>query len=296
MSFKDRVAEYRRRVEATLDRRLPKAAQFPERLHEAMRYAALAPGKRIRPLLVYGAGETIGVNADVLDGAAAAVELIHAYSLVHDDLPAMDDDDLRRGRPTCHRAYDEGTAVLVGDALQSLAFEVLASERHSNPSPERRLQLVWLLSQAAGSLGMAGGQMADIQAAGQTLSREELDRMHLLKTGALIRASVLLGGYAANEPRESDLSALSNFATHIGLAFQIQDDILDATGESAQLGKTAGADAARSKPTYTALLGVNEARETLHTIYSEALQALETFGEKAESLRYLADIIITRSN
>lgn len=296
MSFKDRTADYRHRVEATLDRRLPKASQFPERLHEAMRYAALAPGKRIRPLLVYAAGETIGASIDVLDGAAAAVELIHAYSLVHDDLPAMDDDDLRRGRPTCHRAYDEGTAILVGDALQSLAFEVLASERHTNPSPERRLKMVWLLSQASGSLGMAGGQMADIQAAGKSLSRDELDRMHLLKTGALIRASVLLGGYAANDPTESCLNALDIFATHIGLAFQVQDDILDATGESAELGKTAGADAARSKPTYTALLGVEEARKTLRAIYSDSLQALEIFGGKAEPLRYLADLIISRSN
>ncbi len=296
MSFITRIPDYRRRVEATLDRRLAPATEFPQRLHSAMRYAALAPGKRIRPLLVYATGETMNVPPDRLDGSAAAVELIHAYSLVHDDLPPMDDDALRRGRPTCHRAFDEATAILAGDALQTLAFEVLTSDRSTNPSPEKRLWLIWLLAQASGSRGMVGGQVVDIEAEGQVLGREALERMHMMKTGALIRASVLMGANSANDPDETALAALDRYAHHIGLAFQIQDDILDATGKSEQLGKVAGADAARGKPTYTAILGLEGARKALNAVYVEALEALEPFGERSEPLRSLAEMIVVRDH
>lgn len=294
MSFIERIPDYRQRVEFTLERRLAPETEFPQRLHSAMRYAVLAPGKRIRPLLVYAAGEAMNVSPDRLDGSAAAVELIHAYSLVHDDLPSMDDDALRRGRPTCHRVFDEATAILAGDALQTLAFEVLTSDRSTNPSPEKRLWLIWLLAQASGSHGMAGGQVVDIEAEGQVLGPEALERMHMMKTGALIRASVLMGANSANDPAATDLAALDRYAHHIGLAFQIQDDILDATGKSERLGKVAGADAARGKPTYTAILGLEGSRKALNTVYSEALEVLEPFGERSEPLRSLAEMIVMR--
>ncbi len=261
-----------------------------------MRYAALAPGKRVRPLLVYAAGETLSVPIERLDGPACAVELIHAYSLVHDDLPAMDDDDLRRGRPTCHRAYDEATAILVGDALQTLAFEVLSRDHAMIADPSRRLGMIALLAGASGSKGMAGGQMVDIEAAGKRMERAGLDEMHLMKTGALIRASVLLGADSLAEVNDVTLKRLEHFGNRIGLAFQIQDDILDATGEAARLGKTAGADAARDKPTYTGILGVEAARRALSEVYSDALDTLEPFGESAEPLLALARLIVQRDH
>lgn len=286
----------RARVQAHLDRWLPNENESPARLHAAMRYSALAPGKRIRPLLVYAGGRALKANLEQLDGPACAVELIHAYSLVHDDLPAMDDDDLRRGRPTCHKAYDEATAILVGDALQTLAFEVLARDRAMIGDPARRVRMVSLLAQSSGSRGMVGGQMVDIEASGKTLERGALDQMHLLKTGALIRAAVLLGADSAADTDEPTLRRMETFGTRIGLAFQIQDDILDATGDSVRLGKTAGADEARDKPTYTALLGVDGAREALMQAYGEALAALEPLGEDAEPLLALARLIIDRDH
>lgn len=296
MDFIERTPEYRARVEAMLERWLPAESEEPRRLHAAMRYAALAPGKRIRPLLVYAVGETLGVPPERLDGPACAVELTHAYSLVHDDLPAMDDDDLRRGRPTCHRAYDEATAILVGDALQTLAFEVLAKDRAMIADPARRLNMVALLAHAIGSRGMAGGQMIDIDAAGRGIERATLDDMHLKKTGTLIRASILLGADSFPDIGETALSSLGRFGTRIGLAFQIQDDILDATGDASRLGKAAGADAAKDKPTYTGLLGIDRAREALAQIYSEALEALEPFGEAASPLLELARLIVQRDH
>lgn len=296
MSFPERIPELRARAETVLERWLPAEGEAPVRLHAAMRYAVLAPGKRIRPLLVYAAGETLGVPLERLDGPACAVELIHAYSLVHDDLPAMDDDDLRRGRPTCHRAYDEPTAILVGDALQTLAFEVLARDRTMMSDPLRRLRMVSLLAMAAGSRGMAGGQMVDIESVGVRLERKGLDEMHLMKTGALIRAAVLLGADSFADIGEEDLERLGLFGARIGLAFQIQDDILDATGEASRLGKTAGADAARKKPTYTEILGLPAARTTLSRVYAEALGALEPFGERAAPLLTLARLIVERDH
>lgn len=294
--FLSELAALRARVETHLDRWLPDEEESPSRLHAAMRYCALAPGKRIRPLLVYASGRALRAVPEHLDGPACAVELIHAYSLVHDDLPAMDDDDLRRGRPTCHKAYDEATAILVGDALQGLAFELLARDRAMIGDPARRVRMISLLAQASGSRGMVGGQMLDIEAAGRKLERSALDRMHLLKTGALIRAAVLLGADSAPDTDELTLRRMETFGTRIGLAFQIQDDILDATGDSERLGKTAGADEALDKPTYTALLGVEGAREALVHAYGEALAALEPLGEDAEPLLALARLIIDRDH
>ncbi|MGH8427367.1 MAG: polyprenyl synthetase family protein [Gammaproteobacteria bacterium] len=294
--FVDRIPEYRLRTEAALARWLPSESEKPARLHAAMRYAALTPGKRIRPLLVYAAGEMLGVPVTRLDGPACAVELIHAYSLVHDDLPAMDDDDLRRGRPTCHQAYDEATAILVGDALQALAFEVLARDQVMIADPARRLRMVAALARAAGSCGMAGGQMMDIEVQGQRIERAALDDMHLMKTGALIRVSILLGAYSENEIADEALARLERFGSRIGLAFQIQDDILDATGDAKRLGKTAGADVAHDKPTYTAILGLARSREVLAAVYSEALEALEPFGEDAAPLLALAKLIVERDH
>ena len=286
----------RKRVETHLDRWLPDESEGAERLHAAMRYSALAPGKRIRPLLVYASGRTLKAEPEHLDGPACAVELIHAYSLVHDDLPAMDDDDLRRGRPTCHKAYDEATAILAGDALQTLAFEVLARDHAVIGDPARRVRMISLLAQSSGSRGMVGGQMLDIMASGKTLGRGALDQMHLLKTGALIRAAVLLGADSAPEVSELTLRRLETFGARIGLAFQIQDDILDATGTSERLGKEAGADEARNKSTYTAILGVEGAREALHHAYGEALAAIDPLGENAEPLLALARMIIDRDH
>lgn len=294
--FATRINAYRERVEIALSRWLPEETQAPGRLHAAMRYATLAPGKRIRPLLVYATGEALGVPVERLDGPACAIELIHAYSLVHDDLPAMDDDDLRRGRPTCHRAWDEATAILVGDALQTLAFEVLARDHGMVADPARRLHMVALLARAAGSSGMVGGQMVDIQAQGLQLERTALDNMHAMKTGALIRAAVLLGAHSLREPREAMLATLERFGSRIGLAFQIQDDILDASGDSSRLGKQAGADAAHDKPTYTGLLGVEEARQALSSVYSEALAALEPLGDATAPLVALSRLIVERDH
>jgi farnesyl diphosphate synthase len=294
--FTARIDAYRERVETVLSRWLPEETQAPARLHAAMRYATLAPGKRIRPLLVYATGESLDVPVERLDGPACAVELVHAYSLVHDDLPAMDDDDLRRGRPTCHRAWDEATAILVGDALQALAFEVLARDHAMVSDSLRRLNMTALLAHASGSAGMVGGQMVDIEAQGEKLARKELDNMHTMKTGALIHAAVMLGAHSLREPRDATLSALSRFGTRIGLAFQIQDDILDATGDSARLGKEAGADAALDKSTYTGLLGIAEARRALSNVYSEALGALEPLGDAAAPLITLSRFIVERDH
>jgi farnesyl diphosphate synthase len=294
--FFAQLPKLRERVEAHLDRWLPDETEDPERLHAAMRYSALAPGKRMRPLLVYASGLTLKAELEHLDGPACAVELIHAYSLVHDDLPPMDDDDLRRGRPTCHKAYDEATAILVGDALQTLAFEVLARDHAVIGDPARRVRMISLLAQSSGSRGMVGGQMIDILASGKRLERRALDQMHLLKTGALIRAAVLLGADSAPDVDELTLRRLETFGTRIGLAFQIQDDILDATGNSERLGKTAGADEVNDKSTYTAILGVDGAREALVQVYGEALAALEPLGENAEPLLALARLIIERDH
>jgi farnesyl diphosphate synthase len=271
---------------------LPTADVIPTKLHAAMRYALLGGGKRVRPLLVYAAGALFGADAATLSRAAAAVEMIHAYSLVHDDMPCMDDDELRRGKPTVHVAYDEATALLVGDALQSQAFVVL-SEATEVP-PTRVLAMVRLLAQASGSAGMCGGQAIDLDSVGLSLTLEQLERMHQLKTGALLRASVVLGALAGKDLDQNELNALNVYARAIGLAFQVVDDVLDATADSATLGKTAGKDAADNKPTYVSILGLEPSRALAEKLRLDAHAALELFGEKALRLRELADLIVQR--
>jgi farnesyl diphosphate synthase len=278
---------------------LPAADVVPTKLHQAMRYALLGGGKRVRPLLVYAAGALFGADAQVLSRAAAAVEMIHAYSLVHDDMPCMDDDELRRGKPTVHVAYDEATALLVGDALQSQAFLVLAEaagvEGGSNPVPPARLvAMLRLLAHASGSAGMCGGQAIDLDSVGLSLTLEQLEQMHQLKTGALLRASVVLGALAGKDLGAGELTALNAYARAIGLAFQVVDDVLDATADSATLGKTAGKDAADNKPTYVSILGLEPSRALAEQLRLDAHAALAPFGEKALRLRELADLIVQR--
>ena len=281
------------RMETVLARVLPPLHVRPARLHEAMRYAVLAPGKRIRPVLTYATGEALGVDLDLLDPAAVAVELIHAYSLIHDDLPAMDDDDLRRGRPTCHRQFDEATAILAGEALQALAFETLLREC-GELSCARRLAMTHALARASGSLGMAGGQALDLAAVGQKLSLEQLETVHRHKTGALIRASVALA-FLASGCTDGDIERrLDRYATCIGLAFQVQDDILDVEGATEVIGKPQGSDAGLDKPTYPNLLGMEQAKATALSLCSEAVACLTPFGERAATLAMIADYIVRR--
>lgn len=296
MSLERLLREYRNRCEAALESWLPAPETLPQHLHQAMRYSVLGGGKRVRALLVYAAGEVVGSEPARLDGPAAAVELIHAYSLVHDDLPAMDDDDLRRGKPTCHRAYDEATAILVGDALQSLAFEVLANDPAIGASPAVRVALVRELAAAAGSRGMCGGQAIDMAAVGRQLDLEQLQTMHAYKTGALIRASVRMGALTRPDVPAETLERLDDYAKAMGLAFQIRDDILDVEADTETLGKPQGSDAARNKPTYTALLGIEGAREKAQSLHRRALDDLAPFGEAAATLRGLADFIVERAS
>ncbi|WP_374515851.1 polyprenyl synthetase family protein [Niveibacterium sp.] len=279
-------------AEAALERLLPAPAITPQRLHDAMRYAALGGGKRVRPMLVYAAGELAGADARALDHAACAVEMIHAYSLVHDDMPCMDDDVLRRGKPTVHVEYDEATALLVGDALQTQAFLVLAEPGLLHDA-QRQLEAVQLLARASGSRGMAGGQAIDLASVGQTLDRESLEVMHLHKTGALIRASVQLGALCGDVPPDA-LQALDRFGKSIGLLFQVVDDILDAEADTTTLGKTAGKDAANNKPTYVTLLGASEAKRLAADLRADAHASLAMFGERARRLAQLTDYIVDR--
>ena len=289
-SFTDWMAATQGRTEAALSRLLPARDSIPQRLHDAMRYATLGGGKRVRPLLVFAAGELSDAPAERLAIAACAVELIHVYSLVHDDLPCMDNDVLRRGRPTCHIEFDEATALLVGDSLQTLAFELLAS----HPLGQHQLEMITLLAQASGSCGMAGGQAIDLAAVGKPLEQAELELMHALKTGALIRAAVLLGALAGPPLSPEERQQLDRFAKRAGLLFQVVDDILDCTANTATLGKTAGKDAAADKPTYVALLGLDAAREYAQDLRHEALAALSGFGARARRLTELADFICHR--
>jgi geranylgeranyl pyrophosphate synthase len=288
-----RVPEYQRRIEIELTRALDIEGAATPRLLEAMRYSTLGGGKRVRPVLVYATGEALGAPLELLDAAAAAVELIHVYSLVHDDLPAMDDDDLRRGRPTCHRAYDEATAILVGDALQARAFEVLANAPESIPAGAR-LEMLRVLADAIGTRGMAGGQAIDLEAVKRRLDEAALERMHRQKTGALIQASVLLGATAAGVASVTQRDALAEFGAEIGLAFQIQDDILDVEGTTSALGKRAGADADRVKPTYPSVLGLDAARAAAHARRDRALAALQPLGARFAPLREFAEFLVAR--
>jgi geranylgeranyl pyrophosphate synthase len=289
-----RLRGYQSRVHAVLDAALPSADLVPQRLHAAQRYAVLGGGKRLRPLLVYCTGEALGVAVDALDAPAAAVELIHSYSLIHDDLPAMDDDDLRRGRPTTHRAFDEATAILAGDALQVLAFSLLARDRTAGVSAESRLKMIQILAEASGTAGMAGGQALDLFAVGRGLNLAELEAMHRLKTGALIRASVLLAAACAPDLTSLEWEALDGYSQDIGLAFQIQDDILDVEGNTEDLGKTVGADAARDKPTYPSILGLEAAKTRARELQRRACDRLAPFGERTRILTWLASFVVDR--
>ena len=292
LPFSDWMAGTQARTEAALARFLPPADSLPHRLHEAMRYATLGGGKRVRPLLAFAAGELSDASPEHLDVVACAVEMVHAYSLVHDDLPCMDDDVLRRGRPTCHVEYDEPTALLVGDSLQTLAFELIAAQPLGDA--RQQLEMIALLAHASGSRGMAGGQAIDLASVGTALSQPELELMHALKTGALIRAAVMLGALCGRPLSADERNALDRFAKRAGLLFQVVDDILDCTASTATLGKTAGKDEAADKPTYVALLGLDAARTYAEELRTEALSALSMFGERAGRLIQLADFICHR--
>ena len=294
MPFSENLSIYQIRVEKALDKWLPESGIQPNYLHDAMRYAVLGQGKRIRPVLVYSSGSAFGVDLAELDGPASAVEIIHAYSLIHDDLPAMDDDELRRGKPTCHVAYDEATAILAGDALQALAFHVLAHDPDIKVNAEQRIRMIDILAVASGSRGMAGGQAIDLEAVGKKLNIAELENMHIHKTGALIRASVELGALSSPELDDERLECVSHFAKCIGLAFQVQDDILDIESDTETLGKPQGSDQARNKPTYPELLGMKGAKEVARNLHDEAIESLKDFDEKADMLRGIADYIVKR--
>jgi farnesyl diphosphate synthase len=291
-SFEDRIAEYQQRVDACLGEALPIATCAPERLHEAMRYAVFNGGKRVRPLLTYAAGECLNVSPALLDGPAVAIELIHAFSLVHDDLPAMDDDDLRRGKPTVHIQYDEATAILAADALQPLAFSVLA--RIENTSDHARIALVRLIADACGSIGMTGGQSIDLAAEGNTLTVEELEHMYALKTGALIHASIVSARILREDIDADKASRLDSFGKSIGIAFQIKDDILDVEGETHIIGKPSGSDEKLGKATYPALFGVDASRQRCNELLASAMDDLASFGESAAPLKWLARYIVER--
>ena len=287
------ASAHQSRFEDSLGRLLPLADIAPQRLHQAMRYSTLGGGKRVRPLLAFAAGELTDADSARVNIVAAAVELIHAYSLVHDDLPCMDNDVLRRGKPTCHVEYDEATALLVGDSLQSLAFQLLA-ENPLSDDPLRQLQMIKLLAISSGSRGMAGGQAIDLDSVGKQLSVPELEFMHIRKTGALIRAAILLGAQCGSTLDEAQQQRLDHFGKCLGLVFQVVDDVLDSESDTATLGKTAGKDAQQDKPTYVTLLGVQAAKKLASEIHVEALDALAEFGDKARRLRELANFIVLR--
>ncbi|MBS34979.1 MAG: geranyl transferase [Thiotrichales bacterium] len=288
----DHIIALRTRINRRLDDWMPGTHTAPERLHAAMRYAVLNGGKRIRAVLVYAAGQAVDAPDAYLDAPAGAVELIHAYSLVHDDMPIMDDDDLRRGKPSCHKAFDEVTALLAGDALQSLAFSVLAEHlEHNRPNA---VAMLARLAHASGSLGMAGGQALDLAAVGESLDLAALENMHVHKTGALIRASVALGALSQGQVGDAELESLERYAHCIGLAFQIRDDVLDIESDTETLGKQQGADIANDKPTYPSLLGLEESKRRALDLHQEALDNISGFGAKGHLLRWLSEYIVTR--
>lgn len=288
--------DFLQQCQQRVDRRLNAALNAEiasSTLLEAMRYACLGGGKRIRPVLAYGSALAVGGDLAAADNAAAAIELIHSYSLVHDDLPAMDDDDLRRGKPTLHKAFDEATAILVGDALQSLAFQILSTD-NDTPDTNNRLAMVQLLSQAAGATGMVGGQSLDFEAVGVNLDIQQLEQMHSLKTGALIRCAVLLGAMSYESTNDSQITALEAYADNIGLAFQVQDDILDVIGDTSQLGKPQGSDSDKNKPTYVSLMGLDKAKALANTLANKSIAALQDFPASADPLRELAAFVVSR--
>ena len=296
MNLQQAKATWQTRVDASLDKRLPKETIEPEQLHSAMRYAVFNGGKRIRPVLTYAAGQAVNAPNDMLDHIASAVECIHAYSLIHDDLPAMDDDDLRRGKPTVHKAYDEATAILAGDALQTLAFHILSHGLDESIPATTRLEMIDLLAISSGSRGMAGGQAIDLASVGKQLNEAELENMHIHKTGALIRASVKLGAMCAPEIEQAQLEKLDHYAKCIGLAFQITDDILDEIADTETLGKTQGADRARNKPTYPSILGMDSSRKLAQELCDDAVNSLTSFNYQAGALRDIAAYILERTH
>ena len=293
--FAERIKIYQHRVDAALIRHLPPEKGSTTQLPSAMRYAVTNGGKRVRPILAYATGVALGIPLDRVDVPACSLEMLHAYSLVHDDLPAMDDDDLRRGKPTCHKAFDEATAILAGDALQALAFTVLALNPDAMVSDSAKLSMVKILGGASGADGMAAGQAIDLEAVGRKLSIEELENMHSHKTGALIKASVLLPAMLMEKPDETMLNALDAYAGAVGLCFQIVDDILDVVSDTETLGKTQGADIALNKPTYPALLGLAGAQEHALNMHKSALAAIEDLGPQFDELRMLSNYIVERT-
>jgi geranylgeranyl pyrophosphate synthase len=295
-ALKEYLSLCQNRVERALEARLPSENLLPQKLHQAMRYCVLDGGKRMRPFLTYCTGKTLGMSFEELDGPACAVEFIHVYSLIHDDLPAMDDDDLRRGKPTCHIAFDEATAILTGDALQALAFEVLAHDPTIKASPENRIKMITTLARASGSLGMVGGQAIDLDSVGTKLNLPELENMHIHKTGALIRASINLATLTKPDVDTSVAAKLDQYAKCIGLSFQVKDDILDEESDTATLGKTQGKDKDNDKPTYPALLGLAGAKQKAQELHEKALDCLSIFGDEADMLRDLSLYIIERDH
>ncbi|RIZ71126.1 MAG: (2E,6E)-farnesyl diphosphate synthase [Methylococcales bacterium] len=295
-ALKEYLSFSQARVEKALEDRLPSDKLLPQKLHQAMRYSVLNGGKRMRPMLTYCTGMALGVPLEALDGPACAVEFIHVYSLIHDDLPAMDDDDLRRGKPTCHVAFDEATAILAGDALQALAFEMLAHDPTITATADGRLKMIVALTKASGSQGMVGGQAIDLQSVGTRLNLPELENMHIHKTGALIRASVNMATLAKENVNPEVAIKLDHYAKCIGLSFQVKDDILDEESDTATLGKTQGKDKDNDKPTYPALLGLAGAKQKAQELHEKALESLTGFGEEADLLRDLSLYIIQRTH
>lgn len=284
---------YADRVNYQLTERLPQEADSPKTLHKAIRYSVLGGGKRIRPALVYATGEALSTNLESLDCAACAVELMHCYSLIHDDLPAMDNDDLRRGRPTCHKAFDEATAILAGDAIQAQAFAMLASD---DASPEQRVHMIQQLAKSSGSLGMAGGQAIDLASVNKQLNEAEIKTMHTLKTAALIQASVLMAVVASDMNNPETFAHFAHFSEKVGLAFQIRDDILDIQADTVTLGKPQGSDAAQNKPTYPSIVGVEHAENTANNLLQEALNEIDHLDDRAGNLRAISKYMVTRNS
>ena len=295
-ALKEYLSFCQTRVEKALEDRLPSGQLLPQKLHQAMRYSVLNGGKRMRPMLTYCTGKTLGIAPEALDGPACAVEFIHVYSLIHDDLPAMDDDDLRRGKATCHVAFDEATAILAGDALQALAFEILAHDPSIMTTAESRLKMIIALAKASGSQGMVGGQAIDLQSVGTRLNLPELENMHIHKTGALIRASVNMATLVKTDIDPNVATKLDHYAKCIGLSFQVKDDILDEESDTATLGKTQGKDKDNDKPTYPALLGLAGAKQKAQELHEKALDSLSIFGKEADLLRDLSLYIIQRTH
>ncbi len=292
--FEALLIEYQQRVNQTLEKWLPPADINPATLHQAMRYSVLGSGKRVRPILVYATASALSIPLEKVDGIAAAVEIIHAYSLIHDDLPAMDDDDLRRGRPTCHKQFDEATAILAGDALQALAFYILSHDPEMTSDAANRLRMIEKLALFSGSRGMAGGQAIDLASVGKTLNLEQLETMHIHKTGALIRTCIHMAALSAQHADEQQLQALDNYAKKIGLSFQVQDDILDVISDTETLGKPQGSDAQLDKPTFPSIIGLQAAQNKAMQLHQQAVEAIENFGSEADILRAISHWFVSR--